>query len=302
MKPYFQKIAPGPSSFAAFVRSDPAFPFEWHYHPEYELTLILDSKGQRLVGDGIADYGPGDLVLLGPNVPHSWRSDKLKAHTGNHRAVVIQFRHDFLGERFFELNEMESVARVLQRASNGLSFGHTQTGRRVAQQLAELPSMAPAKRLAVLLSALVDLAGDSDAAVLSTLAVKPTCRGVDQQRVDAICLYLNQHLGEEIDFAQLADHFHMDQASLCRFFKRATGRTMTAYLNELRVGAAAQLLIDTDRSILDIGFQVGFGNYSNFNRQFKRIKGFGPRTLRCHFSPEPAPDSRSSNDTSPSRC
>jgi AraC-like DNA-binding protein len=283
MKPYFQKIAPGPSSFAAFERCDPSFPFYWHYHPEYELTLILESKGQRLVGDGIADYGPGDLVLLGPNVPHTWRS--MSSQKGNHRAVVIQFRHEFLGEHFFELKEMEPVARLLQRAANGLAFGHTRAGQNVIKDVAELPSMLPAKRLAVLLATLVDLAAEEETAVLSTLQVKPTCRSNDQQRVDAICQYLNEHLGDEIDFAGLSDRFHMDQASLCRFFKRATGRTMTTYLNELRVGAAAQLLIDTDRSILEIGFQVGFGNYSNFNRQFKRIKGFGPRTLRCQFSP-----------------
>src|ERR1700761_8739878 len=108
MKAYLQKIAAGPSSFAAFVRTDPSFPFDWHYHPEYELTLITDSYGQRLVGDGIADYGPGDLVLLGPNVPHSWRSGPMKSETSRrHRAVVIQFRHDFLGEQFFKLKEME---------------------------------------------------------------------------------------------------------------------------------------------------------------------------------------------------
>ena len=124
--------------------------------------------------------------------------------------------------------------------------------------------------------------------MLSTLKVKPICRGADQQRIDAICLYLNENFGEEIDFAKLSERFHMDQASSCRFFKRATGRTMTAYLNELRVGAAAQLLIDTDESMLEIGYQVGFGNYSNFNRQFKRIKGFGPRTLRRQFSSEPS--------------
>ena len=289
MKPYFQKIAPGPSSFAAFVRSDPAFPFDWHYHPEYELTLILESRGQRLVGDGIADYGPGDLVLLGPNLPHTWRSGPVKSGNGAaHRAVVIQFRQDFLGERFFELNEMESVARLLERSSNGLAFGATETGETVAKYLADLPSLSPAKRLASLLSALVDLSSESEATVLSTLKVNPICRGADQQRIDAICLYLNERFGDEIDFAQLADRFNMDQASLCRFFKRATGRTMTAYLNELRVGAAAQLLIETDQSVLEIGFQVGFGNYSNFNRQFKRIKGFGPRTLRGHFSPDPA--------------
>ena len=290
MKPSFEKVASGASSFVAFERNDGEFPFYWHYHPEYELTLITDSHGQRLVGDGIADYGPGDLVLLGPNVPHSWRSVPVKSETAKtHRAVVLQFRHDFLGEHFFELKEMRGVARLLRNSANGLAFGHTQTGQRVAKYIAGLPSLAPARRLATILSVLVDLAGEADPRVLSTLKVKPICRVADQQRIDAICQYLNEHFEEEIDFAQLAQRFHIDQASLCRFFKRATGRTMTAYLNEFRVGAAAQMLIDTNDSILDIGFRVGFGNYSNFNRQFKRIKGFGPRTLRRQFLPQPPP-------------
>lgn len=288
MKPHYEKLVSGPSSFTANVRNDPEFPFYWHYHPEYELTLIIESRGQRLVGDGIADYGPGDLVLLGPNVPHSWRSGPMKSEAAaTHRAVVLHFCHDFLGEHFFELAEMESVARLLRESSNGLAFAHTETGRKVADDIANLPFLPPAKRLAILLSVLVDLAIEADAHVLSTLKVKPICRAADQHRIDAVCQYLNEHFENEIDFATVSDRFHMDQASLCRFFKRATGRTMTAYLNELRVGAAAQLLIDTDISVLDIGFRVGFGNYSNFNRQFKKIKGFGPRTLRHHFSSEP---------------
>ena len=292
VKPYFEKVASGPSSFRAFERNDPEFPFYWHYHPEYELTLITESQGQRLVGDGIADYGPGDLVLIGPNVPHSWRSGPVKSSAAEtHRAVVVQFRYDFLGEHFFELKEMEGVARLLRRSSSGLAFGHTEMGRKVSKYLARLPHLSPAKRLVMLLSVLSDLAREDDARILSTLKVKPICRVADQQRIDAICHYLNENFGEEIDFAKLSARFHMDQASLCRFFKRAAGRTMTAYVNELRVGAAAQLLIDTDESILEIGFRVGFGNYSNFNRQFKRIKGFGPRTLRRQFSSEPSVES-----------
>ncbi len=295
MKPHFEKVASGPSSFVAFERNDPEFPFYWHYHPEFELTLIINSRGQRLVGDGIADYGPGDLVLLGPNVPHSWRSGPVKANgVESHRAVVVQFRPDFLGERFFELEEMSPVAHLLWRSSNGLAFGHTETGRRVARFIAKLPLQSPARRLSTLLSVLIDLADEREARTLSTLKVKPICRVADQHRIDEICLYLNENFEEEIEFAKLSKRFHMDQASLCRFFKRATGRTMTAYLNELRVGAAAQLLINTDDSILDIGFRVGFGNYSNFNRQFKRIKGFGPRTLRRQFTPGSSPEDRTS--------
>jgi AraC-like DNA-binding protein len=287
MKPNFEKVVAGQSSFIAFERSDPEFPFYWHYHPEFELTLILDSQGQRLVGDGIADYAAGDLVLIGPNVPHSWRSGPVKS-SGNevHRAIVVQFREDFIGPRFFELKETEAVARLLRNASNGLAFGHTETGRKVAEYLAGLPFVSPAKRLVLLLTALVDLAGEQEAEVLSSLRVRPICRPADQQRIEAICAYLNEHFEEEVEFSDLSDRFHMEQASLCRFFKRATGRTMTAYLNELRVGAAAQLLLDSDESVLEIALRVGFGNYSNFNRQFKRIKGIGPRTLRRQFSQE----------------
>ena len=258
----------------------------------------MNSLGQRLVADSIADYGPGDLVLLGPNVPHSWRSGPVKSNEyfELHRAVVIHFPHDFLGDRFFKLEEMSTVAHLLQRSSSGLAFGHTETGRRVADSVAKLPFQPPAKRLATLLSVLVDLADESDAQVLSTLKVKPLCRVADQHRIDEICRYLNENFGKEIEFAKLSKRFCMDQASLCRFFKRATGRTLTVYLNELRVGAAAQFLINTDDSILDICFRVGFGNYSNFNRQFKRIKGCGPRTLRRQFTPGfSSPENQPSN-------
>ncbi len=277
----------------AFDRIDLEFPFYWHYHPEFELTLIVNSHGQRLVGDGIADYGPGDLVLLGPNLPHSWRSGPVKLPREQwHRAVVIQFRENFLGEEFFRLAEMEPIVRLLKRSAAGLSFGHTKTGQAVAQKMVAFSSYSPARRIVNLMSILLDMASETDAKVLSTDRVRPMCRVEDQQRIEAVCSHLNDHFDQEIDFAALSQKVHMDQAALCRFFKRATGRTMTAYVNEMRVGAAAQLLTDTDLSILDIGFQVGFGNYSNFNRQFKRIKGYGPRMLRQQFHSHSEPKDR----------
>ncbi len=290
MKAHFEKVTPGDSSFLTFERADPAFPFNWHYHPEFELTLILDSHGQRLVGDGIADYGPGDLVLLGPNLPHSWRSGPVRPGPRKiHRAVVIQFREDFLGEQFFALEEMESIARLLKRSACGLAFGDTKAGRQAARRLVDFSFLSPARRIIALVSVLLDLAEESHPQTLSTNRLAPMCRVEDQQRIDAICVHLNRHFEEEIDFASLSRQIHMDQTSLCRFFKRATGRTMTAYVNELRVGAAAQLLTDTDESVLDIGFKVGFGNYSNFNRQFKKVKGYNPRALRQQFLPAGQP-------------
>lgn len=284
MRAQFEKVTPGGSSFLTFERADPEFPFRWHYHPEFELTLITDSYGQRLVGDGIADYMSGDLVLLGPNLPHSYRSGPSRSgRLKLHRAVVVQFREDFLGKELFALQEMEPIARLFKRSACGLSFSDTKTGKAVAERIAKFPSLPPGRRVIELLSALLDLSSEAHPQTLSTSRLPPICRVEDQQRIDAVCAYLNAHFEGQIDYAELSQLIRMDQTSLCRFFKRATGRTMTTYVNELRVSAAAQLLTDTDLSVLDIGFRVGFGNYSNFNRQFKRIKGYIPRALRQQF-------------------
>ena len=284
MKAHYEKVLHNETSIAAFERKVPEFPFYWHYHPEFELTLILDSSGQRLVGNSIADYGPGDLVLLGPDLPHSWRSGPVKARAQKlHTAIVFQFRRDSLGDQFFALKELRSVAALLERSACGLEFGHTQRGAEAAQKLKEFYHLLPAQRLLLLISVLLLLAEETDAHELSTYPVQPVYHKKDQKRIELICQYLHEHFEEEIDFTALAERFHMDQASLCRFFKRATGRTLTTYLNEYRLGAASQLIVQTDASLLEIAFQVGFGNYSNFHRQFRRIKGYSPRALRQTF-------------------
>ncbi len=281
MKAYFEKVPAGSGSLVAFDRADPAFPFDWHYHPEFELTLIVDSDGQRLIGDNFSEYGPGDLVLLGPNLPHTWRSAQSpKASDKLHRAIVMQFREDFLGEKFVTLPEMVPGAQLLKRSVCGLGFGNTAAARSVTHSLAKVPRMSSARRVVALLEVLLDLADETCAQQLSTGSVRSMSRPADQQRIDAVCRCLDEAFEREIDFARLAKSVHMDQAALCRFFKRATGRTMSGYVTELRVAAATHLLLETDLSVLEIGFRSGFGNYSNFNRQFKRMKGVSPRALR----------------------
>jgi transcriptional regulator GlxA family with amidase domain len=136
-----------------------------------------------------------------------------------------------------------------------------------------------------LLSILLELAHERKATVLSTGMIRPMCRVEHLRRINEICFYLEHRASEEINWDELPRLVHMGQASLCRFFRRATGRTMTQYLNEIRVGTAARLLVDTDLTVLDIAFRAGFGNYSNFSRQFKKVKGCGPNELRQECSP-----------------
>jgi transcriptional regulator GlxA family with amidase domain len=134
-----------------------------------------------------------------------------------------------------------------------------------------------------LLSILVDLAAEPAAERLSTGTIQPAYALEHQHRIEIVCDHLRSQFAEDIDYAYLAREVHMDLASLCRLFKRATGRTMTTYVNELRVSSAARLLQETELSLLEVGLRSGFKNYSNFNRQFKKLKGFGPRTLRREF-------------------
>lgn len=287
----FEKVPLVDGSFYAYERFDREFAFNWHYHPEFELTLIIDSNGQRMVGDSICDYRPGDLVLLGPNLPHSYRSWPADSRgSRRHRAIVIQFRQECFGDRFFVLPEMRPIAQMFQRSAVGLAFGETETGKRVVTRLRKLPSLSPAERMISLLSALLELAGESGASAISTQTLVPLCHVEDERRIDRICSYLHQRFDKEVDFLQLARTVNLSQAALCRFFRRATGRTMTTYVNQLRVGAATQLLMNSDLSVLEIGFRVGFGNYSNFNRQFKSLKGVTPLAVRREFRGDgPAP-------------
>jgi AraC-like DNA-binding protein len=279
-KPHFEKVPSAPDEFFAYERCENEFHFSWHYHPEYELTLISEGSGQRLVGDGTADYGPGDLVLLGPNLPHTWKSVPTRV-PGNtkQRATVIQFRSEHLGG-VPALEGMRPLAQLLERSKYGLHFGKTKTAERAALRLVNIPGTPSGYRTLELLNILLELADKTRPSVLSSGQVLPLCRLEDQKKINEICTYLDQHSDRGIDFGRLAKKIRMDQASLCRFFKRASGRTMTEYLAELRISNATHLLLDTDLSILDIAFRVGFGNYSNFCRQFMRIKGRSPRDLR----------------------
>jgi AraC-like DNA-binding protein len=178
---------------------------------------------------------------------------------------------------------MKSVARLLKSSAAGLAFGATPAGVRVASQLQKLPALPPPRRLLSMLSVLQELAEESGATVLSTDRTRPVYRIKDQKRIETICAFLDRHYEEPIDYARLSRTVRLDQSSLCRFFKKATGRTITTYVNELRVGAAAHLLTNTDLSTLEIGFRVGFGNYSNFGRQFLHVKGCAPGKLRRQF-------------------
>lgn len=284
MQAIFEQVAPRPdASFHSFVRAEPAFEFAWHYHPQCELTYIVQGRGTRFVGDDIEPYGPGDLVLLGPNLPHTWAGPATEGRL--HRAVVVQFDADFLGGQFFQMPEMRRLGHMLDEARRGLCFELPANGEfsQVVGRLQALPTLDGDAQLVALLGILCDLSHMASVRSLASAGYQPSLRWREQQRIDKVCGYLHEHFTETIEQSKISRMLRMNPAAFSRFFKRATGRTMTAYVNELRLGLAARLLIETKLTVLEVCYRAGFNNAANFHRQFARFKRCSPGQFRRRY-------------------
>jgi AraC-like DNA-binding protein len=271
--------APPARSWKCFRRRGEQFAFTWHFHPEYELTLITAGAGTRFVGDSIEEYAVGDVVLIGPNLPHTYAST-LDQH--GHEAVVAQFRGDFLGVDAFGVPEFAAVADLLGRAGRGLRFPRGVD----VDGFATLDRLAPADQTLTLLAALVRLAG-VEARPLASTHYSPTLNRSAHDRTTAVIRFLQSEYARPVSLDAVASAAHLSPAAASRLFRRTTGTTITAYLNTLRVNAACRQLVDTDRRIVDIAADCGYQNLSHFNRRFRRLKGMSPREYRARFVSSP---------------
>ncbi|MGH8017870.1 MAG: AraC family transcriptional regulator [Opitutaceae bacterium] len=280
MKPLAQPLREdvpliGPVS-VTFRRFDlPAFTYPWHFHPEVELTWILEGNGLRHVGDSIRPFDAGDCCLLGANLPHTWLSSRTTS-TPRARSFVVQFdpkRFDDL----LRLPEYSRVAQLLRKASCGLRF-EPDLGRRL---LRRLRSRAKAlSRLSMLWEILDTLANCADVESISTRSW-PDGRSVERDpSLSRVLAILSEQEGGHITQADVAASIGMTPSAFSRFFRRAMGRSFQDYATGLRLGLACRQLLDTDLNVSEIAFASGFGNLSNFNRAFRIRHGMTPSEFR----------------------
>lgn len=265
------------------VRGD-SYHAAWHFHPEYQLTLVIRSNGHRLVGDHIAPLHAGDLVLVGSNLPHVWQQDETQIGDFEHsvHAIIVRFLETFAGKDFLEIPEMEPVLRLLRRSSRGLQV----TGRTreiVAEKMRRLPDLSGLERIGGLLSVLHSLARSKELRPIASPGFLPALDRSDQDRMQRVCNYINAHLTGGIDRARVAREAHLSEGAFSRFFKLRTGKTLPQFVNELRIGRACRLLVDEEAKITDVAMECGFSNLANFNRRFLEITGFSPRSYRRQF-------------------
>lgn len=282
MKPYLEKLQPPAGASWAWLdrRLDDGIPFQWHHHPEFELTLTLNSRGQRFIGDHIGSYDDGDLVLIGPNLPHTWVSRERVA-AGPHVAQVMWFHPDWAAALGRTLIELGPVTALLARARTGLAF--TPAAAAAARpRIAALFARAADDRVLPLLDLLRLLAADTNAAPLATPQA-PLPLGADRARIDRVLDHIHLNYAAGLSLPALAGIAALSESGLHRMFKRHTRQTITAYVTALRIGEACALLSGTARPIAHIAADVGYDSLANFNRQFKAAKAMTPRQYRARF-------------------
>lgn len=277
MKPMLENITTkrGQHSFIAFAVNSPKFGFYWHYHPEYELTLIVKGKGRRLVGDSHENFENGDLVLIGPGLPHTWVSDS--SNKGKSEAVVIQFSIDFI-ERFAGLEEFSAISTLLLQAKQGISFKGKKAGPAM-DKIKQLPAKSGVEKISFLLHILHELSTLKSVSLASSF-YQPLKGKENENRINTVCQYVQKHAAEPLTIHKAAALIHLSPGAFCKFFKRVTGKTFSDYTNEIRIGLACQLLIETDKAIGTIAFESGFESLTYFNRVFLKKKRLRPNEFR----------------------
>jgi AraC-like DNA-binding protein len=279
MRASLEKVAVRPGESFAYREFRPArFDSPWHFHPECELTLVESSHGMRFVGDSIERFEPGDLVLLGSNLPHYWTNPPDLA--GSAHSIVVQFRLDLLGPGWLETPEFTAVRRLLARAARGVHF-RGRPAVAAARRLRAMGKLGPFPRLQLLLETLHALAAAPGARLLASAGFAPVMKVEDESRLGRVLDYVNRRATEGVQQREAARHAGLSPAAFSRYFRKKMGHTFEAFVNEVRIGRICRALIEEpERSVAEIAFAAGYNNLANFNRQFRRRTGLAPVAYR----------------------
>jgi AraC-like DNA-binding protein len=264
--------------FTIFSRVKQKFDFPLHYHDEYELNLIINAKGaKRVVGGHIEAIDDMELVLIGPNLYHAWFTHQCQSEEITE--VTIQFHKDLFDEKFLRRNQLSFVKSMLERSQRGILFSH-ETIAALKDRLLALDKKTGFDSVLELLSILHDLSISRNMRTLSDLSFTNEKFNYNSRRIEKVFEYMNDNYNKQVSLAEVSRIANMPEASFSRFIKKRTGKTFIDSLNEIRLGHASRMLIDTTNTVAEIAYKCGFNNISNFNRIFKRKKFCIPKEFR----------------------
>lgn len=253
------------------------FDYAVHYHPDYEINLILNDEGTRIVGDSEEPFKSPDLVMIGPNIPHAWKGTKVQ---GNH-VVTIQFSEKLLDYPILNKRLFSSIRQLLNDSRRGLTFSDD-TKVLIADRILRLSRLQGFHTVLDFFSILHDLSIANKEVLVSNLYdTNDMTSNAKSRRVAKVCDYIEKNYEEQIKLSDVAQLVNMSDSAFSHFFKKKTGCSFIDYLNGVRIGKASQMLIDTTNSVNEVCYSCGFNNLSNFIRIFKKLKGATPSEYRA---------------------
>ncbi len=291
MKPQLLKVPKIPAhSFSVREDRDPFINNRWHYHAEVELIFFHQGTGTQFVGDHIKRFQPGDIILVGSNLPHYWRFDDVAAGTapvpaGSHptpaspgpvHSTVIHFSENFWGPSFLDLPETKAIRSLLEKARRGILVSAKEE-EKIAALIEKVRGAEGVGRIISLIECLSAFASSDNWQMLSSIGFQPDFSESENDRINAIYDYTFRHFTQQIYLDEVAAVVGLVPNSFCRYFKSRTGKTYTQFVTEIRIGHACKLLLDNRISIKQLCFESGFNNFTCFHKNFRLITGKTPQ-------------------------
>lgn len=280
MKVTFENIAPDiGSSFRMIHWLSENDKFFWHQHPEYEIIFIKKGNGSIRVGDFQGRYEEGQLLFLGPNLPHTGLGYRV---IGEHEEIIVQLREDFLGKSIWDAPEMGQIHRLFDRSKRGMVFNGSKK-EKVGALLEKMLEKEPFQRLLILLEVLQQMAEIDEFELMNASSTLADVTHLDEQRMLAIYQFVEENYKKTISMHEIAEIANLTIPSFCRYFKKKTRQTFIDFLNEYRVNQACKSL-QTSKGVTEICFDSGFNNVSHFNKTFKKVTGKSPKEYRSDLT------------------
>lgn len=285
MLPIFQKIEANidHSFYVNHIRFK-YFPNPLHFHPDIEILLVLEGSGTRFVGDSVERFGPGNLVMIGQNVPHLWHSDEIFLQQNDlyTEVIYILFKTEILGDKFWQIPEAKNINKLIKLSKRGIKLTVKQPDELI-ESMHSIIKSSGVKRITLLLSILETIALAKDYQLLASSVIQKNVNDNDSDRLNDVYKFVIKNFIQNITLEEASSIANLSVPAFCRYFKNRTNKTFIQFLNEVRVSNACKLLTEGEQSIESICYSCGYTNVSFFIKQFKKITGFTPLSYKKKY-------------------
>ena len=280
MSEYLQEIVPINKEDLFIILNHPNAKFDYpvHYHPEYEINLVMNCTGTRVVGDSEEAFGPTDLVMTGPSLPHAWKSEDKTNHV-----ITIQFSKEMVHFPMLEKRIFAPIRQLLQDSEHGLSFEGPEQ-ETIKKQIISLTRMQGFQSVTTFLNILNAMANANRKRLVTGMYEQELGANSKSRRIAKVCEHIDQNLDKELSLSEVAALVNMSDSAFSHFFKKRTGLSYINYVNNQRIAKACTLLADTTLSASEICYDCGFNNKSNFIRIFRKRKNMTPIEYRKYIT------------------